>query len=229
MNFKHFALIAAVVAAPLVAPAPAAADATPQAAASPNVDDAVARVQAFYDKTRSFRSEFEQEYFVKSHNVTKRSKGQVLFAKPGKMRWDYTTPSGNKVVSDGKLLRVYEEANKQVFEQPAAQQGQYPAALAFLTGQGKIADVFQFELVAGEKMKFPGGFVLVGTPKRPTPAYQRVFFYVDAQTSQIRRVLLLDAQGNRNRFQFVDPHVNVPVEANAFDFTPPPGTTVVRQ
>lgn len=229
MNFKHFALLASTLVAPLLVSDSAAADAPTKAAPSAAVDDAVARVQAFYDKTRSFRSEFEQEYFVKSHNVTKRSKGQVLFAKPGKMRWDYSTPAGNKVVSDGKLLRVYEEANKQVFEQPAAQQGQYPAALAFLTGQGKIADVFQFELVAGEKMKFPGGFVLVGTPKRATPAYQRVFFYVDAQTSQIRRVLLLDAQGNRNRFQFIDPHVNVPVAPDAFDFTPPAGTTFVRQ
>ena len=33
-------------------------------------------------------------------------------------------------------------------------------------------------------MNFPGGYVLVGTPKTPTPAYQKVLFYVDAATSR---------------------------------------------
>jgi outer membrane lipoprotein carrier protein len=52
--------------------------------------------------------------------------------------------------------------------------------------------------------------------------------FVDAQTSQVRRVILLDAQGNRNQFTFDHPVVNVPVKEGEFTFAPPPGTTVVK-
>jgi outer membrane lipoprotein carrier protein len=125
------------------------------------------------------------------------------------------------------MLRVYEAANKQMYEQQV-DRSQYPAALAFLTGQGKLSDAFSFELYDGEKMNFPGGKVLVGSPRQPTPAYQKVLFYVDANTAQVRRVLILDGQGNRNRFDFVNPRVNEAVTATQFKFTPPPGTSIVR-
>jgi len=203
--------------------AQAAATALPAAQAQ----TVLGKVQAFYDKTTSFSSDFTQEFFVKSHNVKKQSKGKVTFAKPGKMDWVYSEPKDNRVVSDGAILKVYEAANKQMFEQNV-DKSQYPAALSFLVGGGKLGDVFAFELYEGAAMNFPGGQVLVGTPKQPTPAYQKVLFYVDSQTSQVRRVLIVDGQGNRNRFDFENPKVNENVSQDRFKFTPPPGTQVVK-
>jgi outer membrane lipoprotein carrier protein len=145
------------------------------------------------------------------------------------MNWDYSSPQGNRVVSDGVTLHVYEQANNQVYEQPVAQ-SQYPGALSFLTGQGQLSSFFNFTIVNGAgPLGFPGGWVLIGTPITPTAAYQKVLFYVDKETSQIRSVLILDGQSNRNRFDFVGvPQVNMPVNPNAFVFVPPPGVTVIR-
>ena len=70
--------------------------------------------------------------------------------------------------------------------------------------------------------------MLVGEPKTPTAAYTKVLFYVDKQTFQIRRVLIVDGQSNRNRFDFVNPQVNMTVDPNQFVFVAPPNTTVVR-
>jgi outer membrane lipoprotein carrier protein len=189
--------------------------------------EVAAKVQAFYDKTTSFSSDFDQEFFVKAHNVKKQSKGHVTFAKPGKMSWEYSDPQGNRVVSDGSILKVYVAADKQMFEQNV-DKSQYPAALAFLTGGGKLGEVFSFDLYDGKAMNFPGGLVLVGTPKQPTPAYTKVLFYVDASTSQVRRMLIVDGQSNRNRFDFSNPRVNDPIKEDAFRFAPPPGTQVIR-
>jgi outer membrane lipoprotein carrier protein len=185
------------------------------------------QVQAFYDKTTSFSSDFKQEFYVKSHDIRKQSKGKVVFAKPGKMDWEYTDPKDNRVVSDGHVLKVYEAANKQMFEQPV-DKSQYPAALSFLIGGGKLDQIFNFELYDGAQMNFPGGQVLVGTPKTPTPAYTKVLFYVDKATKQMRRTLIVDAQGNRNRFDFENPSVNLPVPPSQFQFQPPPGTQIIR-
>jgi outer membrane lipoprotein carrier protein len=164
---------------------------------------------------------------VKAYNQRKSSKGVVTFVKPGKMDFAYEDPKDNRVVSDGVTLRVYEAQNKQMYEQ-ALQKSQYPAALSFLTGEGKLTDSFTFELYAGEDMDFAGGFVLSGKPKTETAVYQRVLFYVDGATAQVRRVLIVDGQGNRNRFDFTDPKVNEAVDPKRFQFLPPPGTNVVR-
>jgi outer membrane lipoprotein carrier protein len=208
-----------------------ATDSSAQAAASAlpaeQAQQVLTKVQNFYDKTTSFSSDFTQEFFVKSHNVKKQSKGRVTFAKPGKMDWIYDEPKDNRVVSDGTEIRVYEAANKQMYQQQMTQ-SQYPAALSFLTGQGKLADHFTFELFAGESMGFPGGQVLVGLPKVPNPAATKVLFYIDVATSQARRVMVIDGQGNRNRFDFINPRINEPVTAQQFKFNPPQGTTVVR-
>lgn len=203
----------------------ASADATAEQAAK--TAEVVNKVQNFYEKTTSFKSPFTQEFTATLHNKKTSSKGTVVFAKPGKMSWEYSEPSGNRVVSDGQKLRVYEAANKQMYEQ-VVDKSQYPAALSFLTGQGKLTDSFNFELYEGEKMSFPGGQVLVGKPKQPTPAYKQVLFYVDKATSQVRRVLIIDGQGNRNRFDFLSPKVNEAVQPAQFQFTPPAGTSIIK-
>ncbi len=185
------------------------------------------RAQAFYDQTQTYKATFQQEFNVKAYNTKKTSNGTVVFSKPGKMGWTYANPAGNRVVSNGTTLRVYEAANKQMFEQPV-NTSQYPAALSFLLGRGKLSDAFNFEAFEGGSMNFQGGTVLVGTPKTPTPAYTKVLFYVDNGTAQIRRVLILDAQGNRNSFVFSNVVVNTHIGPTEFDFAPPTGTTIVR-
>jgi outer membrane lipoprotein carrier protein len=206
----------AVLAAPTAAPRPA-----------PTAESIATRVQAFYDQTRTFQADFKQEYFIKLHDQRRTSEGRVAFEKPGKMSWKYDQPNGNRVVSDGRLLKVYEQENQQMFEQPV-DKSQYPAALAFLMGQGELTKSFSLRLLDPSAVKFEGGWVLEGTPKDATPAYQKVLLYVDAATAQVRRVLILDAQGNRNRFDFNNPIVNTPLSASEFAFSPPAGTQLVR-
>jgi outer membrane lipoprotein carrier protein len=194
----------------------------------PPVETVVSQVQTFYNQTTTFKSDFEQTFLVKAYNITKKSHGSVVFQKPGKMDWSYVEPAGNRVVSDGTTLNVYEANNQQLYKQPVSA-SQYPAALSFLTGQGQLSSSFDFELRDGAgPLGFPGGYVLIGTPKTPTAAYQKVLFYVDKQTMQIRSVLILDSQNNRNRFDFLNPRVNEPVDPNQFVFVAPPNTTIVQ-
>jgi len=197
--------------------------------ATPTADQAVACVQQVYDQSQTFTSDFSQKFWVKAYNQEKSSHGHVTFAKPGKMHWTYDDPqsTGNRVVSDGVVIKVYEANNKQMYEQPI-EKSQYPAALSFLTGTGKLGDSFTFEVFPGDQMKFPGGIVLVGTPKQATPSYSKVLFYVDSATSQVRRVMIIDGQGNRNRFDFEAPRVNVPAPPELFKYTPPPGTSIIH-
>src|SRR5262245_57101933 len=85
-------------------------------AAGPKAEDIAKRVQAFYDSTSTFKATFQQTYTIKIQNVQKVSSGKVTFEKPGKMSFLYDAPNGNRVVSDGKIIRVYEKENEQMYE-----------------------------------------------------------------------------------------------------------------
>jgi outer membrane lipoprotein carrier protein len=221
---RHPILLTTLLASALtMASPPGTSEAAPSAA--PTADQIAARVQTFYDQTRTFQADFKQEYYIKLHDKRTTSEGHVAFEKPGKMSWKYAQPNGNRVVSDGQVLKVFEPSNQQMFVQPV-NKSQYPAALSFLMGEGQLTNSFALRLL--DTMKFEGGWVLEGTPKDPTPAYQKVLLYVDSATAQVRRVLILDVQGNRNRFDFENPLVNTPVPAGEFTFSPPTGTQIVK-
>jgi outer membrane lipoprotein carrier protein len=196
-------------------------------AAGPDALEVARRVQSFYDKTKSYRAKFRQSYFIRMQNVRRSSSGRLAFTKPGRMSFRYDPPASHRVVSDGKTVKVYEPENARLFE-TKIERSQYPAALSFLTGKGRLTRDFKLRLLDARRLKVKNGYVLEGVPRNPSPAYQRVLFYVDAATSQVRRVLVLDAQGNRNRFDFDEPAVNEAIPASEFRFVPPPGTAVVK-
>jgi outer membrane lipoprotein carrier protein len=205
-----------------------AATVAPRSAlAAPTAEQVADRVQEFYDQTKTYKASFKQNYTIKSQGVKKESTGKVAFEKPGKMSFTYDQPNGNRVTSDGKIIRVYEKENEQMYETPV-QKSQYPAALAFLMGEGKLKKDFNLKLLDPVQLRFEGGYVIECTPKEATPAYQKTLLYVDSATSQVRRVLILDAQGNKNRFEFTDPVVNETLAKGTFDFTPPKGTKIIK-
>ena len=191
-------------------------------------------VQAFYDQTRSVEAEFHQTYYNRVYDRYDRSHGQVKFQKPGKMRWDYAAPNGKIIVSNGQRLSVYEPGETkgeegQVFERSISE-SDLPQALSFLTGTGKLSDEFTFRLLDAAQQGFTAGHVLELMPKKKSPHYERILFYVDGDVKRaglVHRVLIVDNTGNRNRIDFKTPRFNRPLDAKLFDWQPPKGTRKV--
>lgn len=204
--------------------------AQPQAETPPLDAAAVAaQVQAFYDQNRTVQADFSQSYLYKIYQRQERSQGRVVFKKPGKMRWDYAQPNGKVIVSDGRLLQVYEPGDQaesgQLLEQKIDQH-QLPAAFSFLLGKGKLVEDFHVRLLAAEGQAFRQGYVLELRPKKPQPQYERLVFYVGAGNSRgvVHRMLILDAAGNRNRFDFSHLRFDHEVSEERFHFRAPAKT-----
>jgi outer membrane lipoprotein carrier protein len=216
-------------ATPLAAPTATGAP-TASAAAARDERVVAASVQAFYDQTRDVSASFHQTYVNTLYQRTDRSRGRVVFKKPGKMRWDYAQPNGKVIVSDQDTLLVYEPGDEgekgQVVEQKISQ-AQLPAAMAFLTGTGRLSEDFDFRLLDAAREGFPGGDVLELRAKVPSAHYDRILFYVESRPQVrglVRRLLIIDAEGNRNRFDFTELKFNAGVADAMFRWTPPAGT-----
>lgn len=205
--------------------------------AEPPVEDAravAASVQSFYDQTRDISAAFAQTYVHVLYDRTDRSKGQVVFKKPGKMRWDYQKPGGKVIVANGSRLLIFEPGEEgepdQVIEQRMSQ-AQLPQAMSFLTGIGRLETSFNFRLLDPKKQGFPAGHVLELTPKSPTPHYERILFYVERNPKLrglVRRLLIIDANGNRNRFDFSKLKFNTQVSEAVFEWQPPKSARRVK-
>jgi outer membrane lipoprotein carrier protein len=207
---------------------PTAAKPTTPAADSDTARLTLAAVQTFYEQTRDVSADFHQTYVNKLYERTDKSRGHVTFKKPGKMRWDYAKPNGKVIVAATGKLVVYEPGDEptdkgQVLQQNFAQ-AELPQAMSFLLGTGKLADDFDAKLLDAAREGFPNGQVLELRPKQASPHFDRLLFYVEtaaAVRGLVRRLVIIDASGNRNRFDFSALKFNSSVADSAFEWTPP--------
>lgn len=211
-----------------------------EGARGPSAEEVAAIVQGFYDRTQTLQADFRQTQYTRIYDRTTRARGRVVFKKPGKMRFDYAEPNGQVFVSDGERLLVYQppdegEDRGQLIERPLSED-QLPSVFGFLTGTGRLDEDFTFRLLAGDSGDARGydGHVLELRPRSPTPHYERVLFYVNIvgegarRAGVVQRVLIVDSQGNRNRFDFSNLRFNRNVPDSRFNYTPPAGTPRVE-
>jgi len=213
----------------LRAPAGAGAEAPPPATAVParlELRAVIERVQKKYDAAADFKARFGQTLTNQAFGRKTSLGGEVLFKKPGRMRWNYTQPELKSYVADGNTLWLYEPEDKQAFKQDL-KSSQLPAALAFLTGQGSLTAEFDVTMAGQTPYGGAGDYVLALVPKQPQAQVKSILFVVDPTTFNVRESVITDAQGNVNDMLFSDIHVNSGIPDANFRFTPPPGTRVI--
>jgi outer membrane lipoprotein-sorting protein len=204
----------------------AAADAG-AAATSPG-QQVAQQVDAIFASKKTFFAHFKQQYTPFVSGTVKDSSGVVYVERPSKISFRYDPPSKNRIVSDGSTIKVYIADDNQMIQTPV-DKTQYPGALAFMMGNG-IAPSFSFTV----NTRAPyAGTVLEGKPLVPNPSYETVMFFVDGallakgDAGAMARVLILDAQKNKNRFDFTGATQPASIPPDEFVFTPPPGTTIL--
>jgi len=191
-----------------------------------DVPAVVERVQKKYDGAADFRASFNQTLTNATFKRRSASTGEVLLKKPGRMRWNYKTPETKTYVSDGDVLWLYEPEDKQAFKQEL-KGSQLPAALAFLTGKGKLSEEFDISLAKDPPVGTSRDYVLALSPRQPQAQVKSLLFVVDPDTFFVRETYIVDAQGNTNDILFTDVKINVRLPEATFHFTPPAGVRVV--
>src|SRR3989475_7740965 len=143
-------------------------------ASAQSLDDVVRDIESSYSRMTDLRAEFTQTAFNKSLNQTIPARGTVYLKKGGKLRWEYTEPTPQEIVSDGKKLWVYTPTLNQanVAEAPEALAG--PAG-SFLAGLRRLRSVVNVHILNPAQPKdAEGNWVLDLTPKQPLPTLSRL-------------------------------------------------------
>jgi outer membrane lipoprotein-sorting protein len=197
------------------------------AGAQATLDDVVRGIEAQYGTMTDLRADFTQSAFNKSLNQTLPAQGTVYLKKGGKLRWEYTQPTAQQIVSDGKKLWVYTPSLNQVNVAEAPEMLSGPAG-SFLAGLGKLRDHFGVRFLnPAQPIDGDGNDVLDLTPKQPLPTLARLVLAVDARDFRLKKAVVYDQFDNTVTMHFTKLAVNTNLPDKLFTFAVPPGVATV--
>jgi outer membrane lipoprotein carrier protein len=215
MKVALIPLVAALIAIPV-----------PPVAAQASLDEVVRGIEAQYGKMTDLRAEFSQTAFNKSLNQNLPAQGTVYLKKGGKLRWEYSQPTPQEIVSDGKKLWVYTPSLNQVNVGEAPEVLAGPAG-SFLAGLGKLREHFSVRFLnPAQPIDAEGNYVLDLTPKRPLPTLSRLVLGVDKEF-QLKKAVVHDQFENTVTMSFAKLAVNSNLPDKLFTFVAPQGVATV--
>jgi outer membrane lipoprotein carrier protein len=193
--------------------------ATP-ALAAPATASAAAEVEKYLGGLASWTADFEQTIDDGHGNVLRSAAGRLYLQRPGKFRWDYSQPSEQLVLADGKQIWFYDkdlaQANVRDMDTSLAST---PASL--LSGNGSVST--QFNVTALPPSSGLQWFQLV--PKHADTDFQLVRIGFDK--GELRSMFLADKLNQITQLTFSNSKRNLPLAPDLFSFVPPAGVDVI--
>lgn len=194
--------------------------ANPASASAPNAKELAQRIDSHYNNLRSLKAGFTENYSGLGTDRTE--SGTLLLLKPGRMRWDYSSPPGKLFLLDGKYAWSYTKGDAQAERIPAKDLDDLRSPLRYLLGHAELAK----ELNGLEAAPAANGrFTLSGVPKGMESRVSHLTLTVTAD-GVIDGITIQETDDAVTQFTFANQQSNAPVPASIFHFTPPPGVQV---
>ena len=188
-----------------------------------NVECVIEKLQQKYRSVKSMSANFKQTYTYAVYQRKQISEGKVFLKSPGRMRWDYRTPTTKVFVADGETLWVYEPDKNQAYQR-LLKESQLPIAIRFLMGQGDLLKAF--------KPTFESASVKTVTvrlvPKKPTTKYKELAMVINRSDFMVQETTIVDSVNNTNQVRFSKVRLNLDLPESGFRFVPPPNVTILR-
>jgi len=198
---------------------------------STQVDFIVDKLQKKYEGINNFHADFVQEAEVRALKKTQKAFGEVWFKKPGKMRWNYYSPTKDTIVSDGNNLWYYIEQENQVLESKLKDlNGGDTSSTTLLSGLGKIKELFKVKLITDPALQSKTGYLLELIPKDidEDEIKNKIIINVNKSDSLVSTIYLFDPFGNQTKISLIKTELNKKMSNKIFDFKPPKGAEIVK-
>jgi outer membrane lipoprotein carrier protein len=177
-------------------------------------------VEKYMDGLASWSADFTQTIDDGHGKILRSAAGKLSLQRPGKFRWDYTEPSEQLVLADGKQIWFYDkdlaQANVRDMDATLANT---PASL--LSGGAPVSS--QFDITALPMKAGLQWYQLI--PKRGNTDFQLVRIGFDH--GELSSMFLADKLNQVTQLIFTHSSRNATFEPGLFSFTPPTGVDVI--
>jgi outer membrane lipoprotein carrier protein len=187
----------------------------------PSAKEAASRVDHHYNQLHSLKAHFTESY--QGMGVQRTESGTLLLLKPGRMKWDYSSPQGKIFLLDGEYAWFYTRGDAQIERIPAKQLDDLRSPLRFLLGHTELEKEISNLTIAPAAN---GNFTLSGQPKGQEDRVRRLALTATADGA-ITAIEIEEIDGAITRFTFIAEQPDAAVPASTFHFAPPQGVPVV--
>ena len=195
----------------------------PLQAAEADLNTLLKGVEQHYNRAKTLQVHFVESYTVQGR-ARKSESGELTLRKPGRMRWDYTAPSGKLFISDGKDVYLYTPEAHRVEKTKLKASDDMRAPLAFLLGKLDFAKDFRDFEVKPEGTQY----LITAKAKNDSFPYEKVQMLVTPDYQIQRLVINLQSQSLLT-FDLDGEKLNPAVDDALFKFQMPAGATVVAE
>lgn len=189
------------------------------------IDRCITQLEKRYESLKDFQASFEQETHLGSINRVEKGEGFVSFKKGGKMLWEYTTPTAQKIILDGKTLWLYLPDEKQVMKNNFSAIPSHIVVDLF-RGQINIQHKFKVMFIQEEVKNNTTLLAMELVPLIYDPTITKLTLWIDPETFFIIRTSLEDEFGTRTALRFFNIKADKGIDDALFEFTPPEGVEV---
>ncbi|MEW5977026.1 MAG: outer membrane lipoprotein chaperone LolA [Acidobacteriota bacterium] len=184
-------------------------------------------LQKKYSQVRDLKMDFIQNFSAPRRGLRSET-GTLYLRRPGKMRWEYTTPTDKLFISDGKNVYFYLPDRRQVQKSRVKETQDLRLPFLFLLGRGNLKkDFSKVEWAVDERPFFQGNEILLAYPKKSIDGLSKILMEFEPQRLQLQRIIIYDVDGSKSEFVFTNIQENTGLAERLFAFQIPPGVDVV--
>jgi outer membrane lipoprotein carrier protein len=177
-------------------------------------------VEKYLSGLATWSADFKQTIDDGHGKVVRSAAGKLYLQKPGKFRWDYSEPSEQLILADGKQIWFYDKDLQQAnVRNMDASLANTPAVL--LSGGGSLSS--QFDVTALPPSDGLEWYQLI--PKHSDTDFQLV--RIGFRNGDLASMFLADKLNQVTQLTFTNPKRNAKLAADLFTFVPPPGVDVI--
>lgn len=200
----------------------------PKLYAADDIDQStiIINLQKAYAKMKSFKAQFNQELFHRESNTTQSRKGTILFQQPININWETEKPNAEILVINNKEIWNYLPEEEIAYRYHPNVMESSHAALSVITGQNKISDNFEIEILEDADATAQGLKAFLLYPINPTPQIVEAQLWINPKTNEIKKATILDFYGNTNSIEFTKFTPNARVKKKDFIFKTPEGVDI---
>lgn len=206
------------------------------ASAAPSIHTIVRGIETRYQQAKTLKATFFESY-TESGGRRIAESGTVYFSHPGRMRWEYESPTTKLFLVDGTNAWFYIPADRTASRAKVKESSDWRTPIALLAGKADLnALCRQIQLVdptmgkGNEKPLSAGDYVLRCTPRGDSQNSDLQSVYLEVNPNYfLVRVVIHETGEVQTEFRFGNWEENIPMLEVKFHFQPPPGVSVVDQ